>query len=341
MTQVEPDDLIRGILPSLSWSSGSRLPETARVKLTLDTIRASRVPAGVHLAFTGDASAVDVALETGVPTTVPAPTVPDAFVATARGAEPVVVDVPEGADTVRIPLPARAADAPVRVYLPEAREISIRAVTPVGGGIHPLARGPLWVVYGDSIAQGWSVSRPGLAWPSLVADELGLDLVNLGFAGSARGELLAADVVGASAADVVALAWGTNAWSSLSTDAGEIAQRMRLFLTTVRQGMPDAPIVVVSPLVRPDAEQKANRYGTTHAQLRDALEGAVRAFVDEARDVRIALVGGLDLVPAELLADGLHPDDRGHARFAERLLPHVRAAVASAGDSPVAEGGPR
>lgn len=332
MARVEPDDLIRGILPALSWRSGSRLPEASRAKLTIDTVRASRVPAGVHLAFTGDASALDLGIEVGDRTTVPAPTVPEAFVVVTRGAEPVVVDLPaEAAATVTVPLPPRDADAVLRVYLPEGREISLRSVAAVGGGIRPVPRRPLWVVYGDSISQGWSATLPGLAWPSLVAEALQVDLVNLGFAGSARGELPVADAIGGSGADVVAIAWGTNAWSSLPTDAREIAERMRLFLTTVRQGLPDAPLVVVSPILRPDAEAAVNRYGTTHAELRDALEGAVRDVVATTGDTRIALVGGRDLVPADLLADGLHPDDDGHARFAERMRPRIAEAFAAAG----------
>lgn len=332
MSDVEPDQLIRGILPSLTWASGSRLPVSALAKLTSDTVRAARVPAGVHLAFTGDASAVDVDVEIGEPTTVPAPTVPLAFVAAVRGGgEAIVVDLPTGdavpaAATLRIPLPSRADDATVRIYLPEAREVAVRAVRAVDGTISPVPRRPLLVVYGDSISQGWSVSLPGSAWPSLAAEALEVDVVNLGFAGSARGELLAADVVGASGADVVALAWGTNAWSSLPTDAREIAQRMRLFLTTVRQGLPEAPLVVVSPILRPDAEHARNRYGTTHIELRDALESAVREFAEQTGDTRITLVPGRELITADLLADGLHPDDAGHARLAERVRPHLEAA---------------
>src|SRR5262249_23590848 len=162
---------------------------------------------------------------------------------------------------------------------------------------------PRWVVYGDSITQGWSVTEPGLAWPSRVADTLGLDLVNLGFAGAARGELPTADAVAASGADAVALAWGTNAYSALATSAARIAERMRLSLTAVRAGLPTAPVVVVSPLVRPDAETVPNRFGATLGELRAALEDAVRRFAAATGDTRVTLVPGRDLVPAELLAD--------------------------------------
>ncbi|MBQ7461294.1 MAG: hypothetical protein IJS63_03440 [Bacteroidaceae bacterium] len=44
------------------------------------------------------------------------------------------------------------------------------------------------VVYGSSIAQGCSASRPGMAWPAIVARELNTNVINLGFSGSAMME---------------------------------------------------------------------------------------------------------------------------------------------------------
>lgn len=322
----EAEPFVRGVLPGVSWAEGSRLPAAASRKLPSDTGRAARVAAGVHLALTGTARAVDLTVRLGERTTVPAPTVAEAFLVRAAGTPGVAVPVPAGG-SVRLPLPERAPDEIVRIHPPEAVEVRVDSLTPVDGVIEPAPRGPLWVVYGDSIAQGWSTSEAGLAWPSLVAESLGLDLVNLGFAGAARGEMLAADVVAGSAAAAVTLAWGTNAWSSLPTDAPAIAETMRLFLTALRQGLPAAPIVVVSPTVRPDAEETGNRFGATHAQLRTALEDAVRRFVTATGDTRITLVPGRDLVPADELPDGLHPGDAGHRGLAVGVAPHVAAGL--------------
>lgn len=321
-----PARFLRGVLPGLEW--GSRLPAAACAKLPADTVAAARVPAGVHLALTGSATAVDLGVQVGGPTSVPAPTVAEVLLARA-GSATTSAPVPAGGAVVRLRLPAREPDQPVRIFLPEAVETVIESVTGVDGSIAPAPRGPRWVVYGDSIAQGWSVTEAGGTWPSLIADELGLDLVNLGFAGSARGELLAADVVGGSGAAAVALAWGTNAWSSLPTDAAAIAETMRLFLRTVRQGLPGAPIVVVSPIVRPAAEDTPNRFGATHRELREALEDCVRDVMERTGDTRLTLVPGRDLVSADHLPDGLHPDDTGHRQLAAALTPAVAASVAT------------
>lgn len=326
MSRIDSRFFFRGLLEALDPDVGSRLPDPALAKLTADTVAAARVPAGVHFAFRGNAVALDVEVRVGSRTSVPAPTVPEGFVARA-GSSAVCTPLGGESGVVRIALPERASAEVVRVYLPEAVEVRLGEMEAIGGTIEPLSGGPKLVVYGDSISQGWSVTGQGLAWPSLVAEQLGLEVVNLGFAGSARGELVAADVVGASRADIVVLAWGTNAWSSLPTDDREIAERMRVFLTAVRQGLPEAPIIVVSPIVRPAAESVPNRFGTTHARLREALEESVATFVDEHSDRQIILVSGRDAVPAEQLVDGLHPGDAGHASLAAAIIPYIAQAM--------------
>lgn len=327
MGHHDPGNLLRGLLPASAWSQGSRLPADSQAKLPLDTLRASRIAAGVHLAFTGSASAIDLTVRIGDRTTVPAPTVPEAFVVQTAGAPAVVADISASTDRIRLRLPERDLDQVVRVYLPESFEVGLESVEAVDGQIAPAPRGPSWVVYGDSISQGWSVSLPGRAWPTLVADGLGLDLVNLGFAGSARGELLTADAVAHSKADVVTLAWGTNAWSSLPTDVAQISATMRLFLTAVRQGLPEAPLIVVSPIVRPAAEETPNRFGATLSDLRAAVEDAVLRFADRTADKRLVLVEGRSLVPPEELVDGIHPGDDGHRSLARGTAPAVASAV--------------
>ncbi|MFJ9244900.1 SGNH/GDSL hydrolase family protein [Streptomyces sp. NPDC101776] len=328
MIRVQPERFLRGTLPDLSWSAGgSRLPLSACQKLTADTVRAARVPAGLHLAFTGAVSTIALTVRTGARTTVPAPTLPEALVVHVPGSPATTVPVPfRGPGTVHIELPDRDPARTVRVFLPEAFGTVIDGLA-ADACLEPAPQGPLWFVYGDSITQGWSVSKPGLTWPSLVADHLGLDLVNLGFAGAARGELPVADVVVGSGAAAVTVAWGTNAWSSLPAGANQIAETTRLFLTAVRQGLPDAPVTVVSPIVRPDAEDTPNRFGARLTDLRQALESAVRAFAADTGDPRITLVPGLDLVPAGQLVDGIHPGDEGHRALADGVTAHVAAGL--------------
>lgn len=328
----DPEGFVRGLLPAVGLAGGSRLPAELTRRLTADTVQAARVPAGVHLALVGDAPALELDVRVGPATSGLAPSLPPTFrVRTETASSPV--ELPAGGGVVRVPLPPRPAGTTVRIYLPEHVELDIRSLSAVGGSIEPAPRGPRFVVYGDSITQGWSVSEQGLSWPCLVSERFGLDLINLGFAGSARGELPAAEAVARSAADLVAIAWGTNAWVTLPADAGAIRETMRLFLTVVRQGLPDAPLVVLSPIVRPEAEEAGNRFGATVGDLRDALEEAVSQFAERTGDQRTHLVPGAHLVPSGDLVDGLHPGDSGHAHLAAGVAPHVAAALGRARSS--------
>jgi len=233
------------------------------------------------------------------------------------------VDVPSDAATVSVsvPLPDREPEQPVIVHFPEAPAVTVRAVRGIGGSIAPAARGPRWLAYGDSITQGWSVTDPGRSWAATVARRAGLDLVNLGFAGSARGELPAALQIKATApVDVLTMAWGTNCWSSIPTDADLLREQVRAFLSVVRQGHPDVPLVVLSPILRPAAEHEPNILGATLAGLRGALEESVLTFRDRCQDDRLHLVPGGDIVASDELVDGVHPGDTGHEAMARAVL---------------------
>jgi lysophospholipase L1-like esterase len=90
---------------------------------------------------------------------------------------------------------------------------------------------------------------------------------------------------------------------------------VRAFLTVLRQGHPHAPLLVVSPAVRPDADTTPNRFGATLTHLREAAERA-------AHDVR-PLPGG-ELLDVARLVDGVHPGDEGHALLAEAVVRALR-----------------
>ena len=159
-------------------------------------------------------------------------------------------------------------------------------------------------------------SAPALAWGAIVARRHGLDLVNLGYAGAARGEIPCAEAVAGLAAEVISISHGTNCWTRTPHSAGMMFETTRAFLDIVRQGHPVTPVVVASPVLRPDAEATPNRLGATLADLRAAMEAAVRLRLD-AGDDNLVLVPGADVITAEQLADGIHPGDAGQARLAE------------------------
>jgi lysophospholipase L1-like esterase len=206
---------------------------------------------------------------------------------------------------------------------------SILEVTGIGGSIEPAAAQPRWIVYGDSVVEGWIASAPALAWPAIAGREQGLDHVNLGYAGAARGELASAEQIGKLDADLISVCHGTNCWTRTPHSVAQMAANTAAFLDVLRQDHPTTPIQVVSPVVRPDAESTPNRLGATLSMLRQAMESvASNRMVD---DERMVLVEGLGLVGEDQLGDGIHPDDSGHRAMAAAIGADAAALLKRAG----------
>ena len=325
--QVEP--FLRGCI----WAAAPGVPYPrcdpgpGGQRLPADTRAAAALPVGVRLELAGEAEAVEIDYRTETAELGHRGAGAGTSFALFRGEQLVSEAAAElGAGTVRLAAgrgPARAV-----VYLPEAMRPTLLAVRAVGGAFEPAPREPRWLCYGDSIAEGWKASAPAWAWPAQLGRRHGLDVVNLGYAGAARGELASAEELAAQPADALAIAHGTNCWTRTPHSAALFAEGLRAFFAIVREGHPVTPIVALSPILRADAERKPNRLGATLADLRAAFERVVRERC-AAGDAQLALVPGGALVPAGELPDGIHPDDRGHARIAEAVGAVLEAQLAS------------
>ena len=212
---------------------------------------------------------------------------------------------------------------PTIVYLPEGMRPIVTNLRAVDGEIEPAPLQRRWVAYGDSITEGWVASSPARCWLATAGRGQSLDVINLGYAGSARGEIATAEQIAALDAEVITVAYGTNCWTVTPHTAEMIRSNTSAFLQILRSGHPGVPVVVVSPLVRPDAEARPNRMGATLAELRTAVEDAVEADGDELT----SLIQGLHLVPADLLDDGIHPGDGGHQLLANVIGSEVGKAL--------------
>lgn len=326
--QVEP--FLRGcVWPAAPGVPYPRCdPGPAGQRLPADTRAAAALPVGVRLELVGEAEAVEIDYRTETAELGYRGAGAGTSFALFRGEELVSEAAAAlGAGTVR--LAAGRGPAPAVVYLPEAMRPELLALRALGGALAPAPLQPRWLCYGDSIAEGWQASAPAWAWPAQVGRRHRLDVVNLGYAGAARGELASAEEIAALPADAIAISHGTNCWTRTPHSAALFAEGLRAFLAIVREGHPRTPIVALSPILRVDAEAKANRLGATLADLRAAFERVVQERI-AAGDARLALVPGGALVPAAELPDGIHPDDRGHARIAQAVGPVIAAQLRAA-----------
>lgn len=327
----QPEGFLRGVVwPGTRSVPYPRANPIDRTRIPGDTWQMASIPVGVRIEVVGEAERLLISYRTetdnlgyrgdgaGI-----------AFASWTRDGKVGEIRAELGEASAVVPLDPEA-DRTI-VYVPEGMKPAIESIVGQrGDGVelaaHPAPPEPRWVVYGDSVAEGWIASEPALAWPAIAGRAQRLDHVNLGYAGAARGETASAEQVAKLDADVITVCHGTNCWTRTPHSAAQMRANTDAFLTVLRQDHPTTPIVVASPVVRPDAEQTPNRLGATLADLRREMEQVVQERMD-AGDGRLSLVRGLDLITADQLGDGIHPDDDGHRAMADGIGAAVRAAL--------------
>jgi len=329
--RTSPDPYVRGC----AWSGTDDMPYPRAdpadlARLPGDTVASARLPVGVRLELVGDAEVIELDFVSRTDDLGSrGPGAGTAFTLVSCGemvGQPVTA---VGPGTVRFELDAigaRDPADPIVVYLPEGMQPVVTAVRAFGGVVEPAPAQPRWLAYGDSIVEGWIASGPVGAWPAVAGRDHGLDVVNLGYAGAARGEIVSAEQLASLDAAVISVSHGTNCWSRIPFSVDLFRAQTRAFLAVVRSAHPDTPIVVTSPVIRPDAEATANRLGATLDDLRIAMEEVAQEQI-AAGDGALTLVEGRDLLEPGDLPDGIHPGDEGHRILATAFGTAVQGAV--------------
>ena len=165
-------------------------------------------------------------------------------------------------------------------------------------------------------------SGPALAWPSVAGRKLGLEVCNLGYGGSARGEMTSALLLANTPAEVISIAFGMNAWSRVPHTPALLAEEVRAFITLIRRRPPTTALVVVSPASATRRRGLRQPHGSDAGRAAQRHGGAVRELI-EAGDDRLFLVEGAGVFGADDLADGVYPGDEGHKRLAAAFSKHV------------------
>ncbi len=364
-------DLVRGALELEPTDRGlllHRLPARARAQAGGDgqLLMAESHPAGVRLVFRTAATVVELETHRTMMGYVGVPARPDCFYdllvdgelvaqATQPSGDVIEVDMSSGAVDTRqgpagtarfVGLPAR--DKVVELWLPwseTVRLVELRTDAPV----EPVpATGRVWLHHGSSISQGSSADSPSTTWPALAAREAGVDLVNLGLAGSALLDPFTARAMRDTPADLVSVKVGINLVNLDLLRLRAFGPAVHGFLDTIREGHPTAPLLVVSPLLCPIQEDTPGP-GTFDAAA--LAEGEVRfaamgdpaevaagkltlrvireelaRIVEQRRseDPAIHHLDGLTLYGAAdheslPLPDNLHPDGETHRLIGRRF----------------------
>jgi hypothetical protein len=137
----------------------------------------------------------------------------------------------------------------VEIWLPHHETVEIlelrsdALVEP--GPAHPR---PVWMHHGSSISQGSNATRPTGTWPVVAARGAGVELVNLGFGGSALLDPFVARVIRDAPADLISLKLGINLVNMDLMRRRALGPAVHGVLDTIRDGHPTTPLLVISPI---------------------------------------------------------------------------------------------
>ncbi|MEU9142893.1 GDSL-type esterase/lipase family protein [Streptomyces sp. NPDC048349] len=240
----------------------------------------------------------------------------------------------------------------VEIWLPHNERtelIALRSDAPVEAAADSGRR--VWLHHGSSLSQGSNAQSPSGTWPAVAAAAGGVELVNMGLGGNALLDPFTARAMRDTPADVISVKIGI---ALVNTDVMRLrafAPAVHGFLDTIREGHPDTPLLVVSPVLCPmhedtpgptapdlDGEQVSYRATGDPAEvaagkltltvIRQELARITQQRA--AEDPNLYYLDGLSLYGekdfAELpLPDRLHPDEAGHRLIGERFAEQVFA----------------
>ncbi|MDF3078446.1 MAG: hydrolase [Sphingobacteriaceae bacterium] len=186
------------------------------------------------------------------------------------------------------------------------------------------------LIYGSSILQGASASRPGMAYPARLSRETGLNFLNLGISGNAKMEKAAADMVASINADAYILDCVPN------PSPEQITERTAYLISAIRKNHPSAPIIMIQSIVRETGNFDPKVAKTVHQQnenFRQEYLAAVRRGTNDLYFIPAANLLGND---HEATVDGTHPNDIGFDRMLNVLKPQILSILKEYGiDAPV------
>lgn len=206
------------------------------------------------------------------------------------------------------------------LYLPlydelKSLEIGVLAGSYIRKGENPFKK--KIVVYGSSILQGASASRPGMAYPARLARSSGYNFINLGLSGNGKME----KEVAAMMADIDADAFILDCIPNPSPK--EIEERTVDFVLTLRQKHPDTPIIIIQTLIR--------ETGNFNRKAREQVKQQNEAIAGQVEVLRRKNVKNLYFIKEncflgtdhEGTIDGTHPNDLGFDRMLKKYKPAI------------------
>ena len=206
------------------------------------------------------------------------------------------------------------------LYLPlydelKSLEIGVSSDAHIYKGENPFKK--KIVVYGSSILQGASASRPGMAYPARLSRSSGYNFINLGLSGNGKMEKEVAGML----ADIDADAFILDCIPNPSPK--EITERAVDFVMTLREKHPDTPIIIIQTLIR--------ETGNFNQKARENVKQQNEAIAEQVEVLRKKGVKNLYFIKEDRFLgtdhegtiDGTHPNDLGFDRMLKKYKPAI------------------
>ena len=168
------------------------------------------------------------------------------------------------------------------------------------------------LTYGSSITHGAHAIPPSGTYAAQTSKHLGMDLINLGFGGSAHMEIGMAEHIAARTDwDVATLEMGINVGN---WDTEHFRDTVESFVRTIATAHPKKWIFCIDVFT---FSKDFNPKQESHKGFREAVRDVVRTVGMP----RVIHVDGRDILqnPAGLRLDLVHPSDRGMTEMGRRL----------------------
>lgn len=167
-------------------------------------------------------------------------------------------------------------------------------------------------VYGTSITQGCSASRPGMAYTNILSRRLNREVLNFGFSGSAFMEEEMGEILGKRRMDLLIVDAEPNAGCD-----DRMKRNAEKFLDAFFRNNPSCPVVLYSRMLF-----ALDTYDTNRVAMREFykefLKNLARKYRKKGKKVYFADGSkALGDEYTEWTADGVHPDDVGMTYLAD------------------------
>lgn len=183
-------------------------------------------------------------------------------------------------------------------------------------------RRPRWICYGSSITHCGAAASPSQTWPGLVATARGLELTCLGYGGQCHLDPVIGRMIGGLSAELISLKLGINVQGAATMAARTFAPAVIGLIESIRDGHPDTPLLLCSPVYSFERENCANAVGLDLRMMRAIIADIVALFRSHG-DRNIHYIDGLKLMgggEAERFPDRLHPDAEGYRMLASNFI---------------------